>query len=329
MNVRTGRIAGVDDCVLWRIGFTGELSYELHVPASYGLHVWETLLERGADLGAARVRRGGTADPAAGEGPLHRRPGHRRADQGLQRRPGLGHQAGQGRLRRQAGAGLAARRRASDPQLVGLQPVDGSVVPDEASLIIEGSHIAGRITSSRMSPTLGRSICLAQVEAAARRARHRGHRAAAERAPDHRDGHAAAWRTSTRTEGGCVSEPAGAQSRSCPRRAAGRPRRLGGERAPARPAALTLTDCTPLTKVQLRRRTPARPPPSSGCRSAGRARNTDGALVVGSGPGEWLLLSAAGSCRGDCRVARRPDSPRVGRSTRARPTSPTAARSSA
>ena len=39
--------------MLWRIGFTGELSYELHVPASYGLHVWETLLERGRDLGVA------------------------------------------------------------------------------------------------------------------------------------------------------------------------------------------------------------------------------------------------------------------------------------
>src|SRR5689334_7189305 len=51
MEVRTGRIAGVDGCVLWRIGFTGELSYELHVPAGYGLHVWETLMDRGADLG--------------------------------------------------------------------------------------------------------------------------------------------------------------------------------------------------------------------------------------------------------------------------------------
>ena len=53
MNVRSGRIAGVDDCVLWRIGFTGELSYELQVPAGYGLHVWEALLEHGQDLGVA------------------------------------------------------------------------------------------------------------------------------------------------------------------------------------------------------------------------------------------------------------------------------------
>jgi sarcosine oxidase subunit alpha len=50
-------------------------------------------------------------------------------------------------------------------QLVGLQPEDGSVVPPEASQIVDGPRIAGRITSSRMSPTLGRSICLGQVSA--------------------------------------------------------------------------------------------------------------------------------------------------------------------
>ena len=38
------------------------------------------------------------------------------------------------------------------------------MVPPEASQIVEGDGIVGRITSSRMSPTLGRSICLAQVE---------------------------------------------------------------------------------------------------------------------------------------------------------------------
>ena len=46
-----------------------------------------------------------------------------------------------------------------------MQPVDGSVLPAEASQIIDGGRIAGRITSSRMSPALGRSICLALVDA--------------------------------------------------------------------------------------------------------------------------------------------------------------------
>jgi sarcosine oxidase subunit alpha len=55
--------------------------------------------------------------------------------------------------------------RGAGTRLVGLQPVDATVVPEEASLIMDGSRIAGRITSSRMSPTLGRSICLAQVTA--------------------------------------------------------------------------------------------------------------------------------------------------------------------
>src|SRR5260370_24172040 len=52
MNVRTGRIAGVDDCVLWRIGFTGELSYGLHGPAGYRVRFWEAPPERGGGPGA-------------------------------------------------------------------------------------------------------------------------------------------------------------------------------------------------------------------------------------------------------------------------------------
>src|SRR5699024_5227000 len=51
MRLRTGKVAGVYDCIWLRIGFTGELSYQMLVPAAYGLHVWETLLEAGKDLG--------------------------------------------------------------------------------------------------------------------------------------------------------------------------------------------------------------------------------------------------------------------------------------
>ena len=59
-------------------------------------------------------------------------------------------------------------------------------------------------------------------------------------------------------------------------------------------AALTLTDCTPLAKVQVRA-------PIGGRAAAelavpfGRAiREPGGTLVAGSGPGEWLLLAAPG-----------------------------------
>ena len=56
--------------------------------------------------------------------------------------------------------------RRDGPRLVGLRPLDSSVVPEEASQIIsDGGHIVGRITSSRMSPTLGHAICLAQLDA--------------------------------------------------------------------------------------------------------------------------------------------------------------------
>jgi sarcosine oxidase subunit alpha len=40
-------VAGVPARV-FRISFTGELSFEINVPANYGLHVWEALFERGA-----------------------------------------------------------------------------------------------------------------------------------------------------------------------------------------------------------------------------------------------------------------------------------------
>jgi sarcosine oxidase, subunit gamma len=57
---------------------------------------------------------------------------------------------------------------------------------------------------------------------------------------------------------------------------------------------LTLTDCTPLAKVLLRADL-AGPAATHVAVPFGRARrNADGVLVVGSGPGEWLLLGPSG-----------------------------------
>jgi sarcosine oxidase, subunit alpha len=134
------------------------------VPASYGLHVWEALLAAGSDLGAGPFG-------VEAQRILRLEKGHLIVGQdtdGLTR----GFSAGLGwaiKLDKPDFAGkpeLAWQAAAGDyPRLVALQPVDGSVVPPEASQIVEGSEIAGRVTSSRMSPALGRSICLGQVAA--------------------------------------------------------------------------------------------------------------------------------------------------------------------
>lgn len=52
LDAKHVRVAGVPTLAL-RIGFVGELGYELHLPSPLAAHVWDTLLERGSDLGAA------------------------------------------------------------------------------------------------------------------------------------------------------------------------------------------------------------------------------------------------------------------------------------
>ncbi len=51
LDARHVRVAGVPTLAL-RIGFVGELGYELHLPSPHAEHVWDTILDRGGDLGA-------------------------------------------------------------------------------------------------------------------------------------------------------------------------------------------------------------------------------------------------------------------------------------
>ncbi len=164
MEVRTGAVAGVDECFVWRIGFTGELSYEIHVPANYGLWVWEQLMEKGADLGVAPFG-------VEAQRIMRLEKGHFIVGQdtdGLTQGFGVGIDrmialdkadfAGKPELAWQA-------ERDDYRRLVAIQPDDPALVPPEASQIIEASgRIRGRVTSSRHSPTLERSICLGQVD---------------------------------------------------------------------------------------------------------------------------------------------------------------------
>ncbi|HSE82490.1 MAG TPA: 2Fe-2S iron-sulfur cluster-binding protein [Gaiellaceae bacterium] len=51
LDAKHAHVAGVPTLLL-RIGFVGEVGYELHFPSPYGEHVWDTILERSTDLGA-------------------------------------------------------------------------------------------------------------------------------------------------------------------------------------------------------------------------------------------------------------------------------------
>ncbi len=162
MTARQGRVAGIDGCLMWRIGFTGELSYEVHVPAAYGLHVWEALFSAGSDLGIApfgveaqrimRLEKGHFIVSQDTDG-LTQAFG---ADLGWLVKLDKDDFAGKPELVWQS-------QRGDYQRLVGLQPLDTTVVPPEASQIVESGRIAGRITSSRFSPTLERSVCLGFV----------------------------------------------------------------------------------------------------------------------------------------------------------------------
>ena len=163
MKVREGTVGGIEGCVVWRIGFTGELSYEVHVNAGYALSLWEALMDEGADLGVSPFG-------IEAQRIMRLEKGHFIVGQDTD---GLTNAYSANidwviKLDKDDFAGkpeLEWQSSRSDyPRLVAIQPVDPLVVPDEACQLVEGDAIVGRITSSRMSPTLGRSICLGFVE---------------------------------------------------------------------------------------------------------------------------------------------------------------------
>jgi heterotetrameric sarcosine oxidase gamma subunit len=96
-----------------------------------------------------------------------------------------------------------------------------------------------------------------------------------------------------------VTEPAEPIARS-PIPVPGRPTVVAGWEVGAHrsDAALTLTDCTPLAKVHVRAPEHGRAADTLGVPIGRAARDPDGALVTGSGPGEWLVLAPPGTAPG-------------------------------
>ncbi|HEY2705679.1 MAG TPA: 2Fe-2S iron-sulfur cluster-binding protein [Candidatus Dormibacteraeota bacterium] len=160
-----GPVAGVESLIL-RIGFVGELGYEIHAPSAYAEHLWDRVMEAGADLGvvpfgveAQRILRlekqhilvgqdtDALSDPYGAAMPWIVK---------LDKPDFLG--------RRML---LALRERGPSERLVGFVVEAGGVVPPEGAAVVEGDRPVGRVTSSRYSAAAGAAIGMAWVPAAA------------------------------------------------------------------------------------------------------------------------------------------------------------------
>jgi sarcosine oxidase subunit alpha len=175
MGVAQGVICGVP-MTLFRVSFTGELGYEINVPADDGRVVWEAVLAAGAAHGITpygtesmhvlRAEKGyvivgqdtdGTVTPD---------------DAGLGWAIGRNKADFIGRRSLARAAMMAPLRK----QLVGLQTVDPATVLEEGAQLVESAGqnppmtLLGHVTSSYFSAALGHSIAFAMV--AGGRARH-------------------------------------------------------------------------------------------------------------------------------------------------------------
>ncbi|MEM1342844.1 MAG: aminomethyltransferase family protein, partial [Pseudomonadota bacterium] len=169
MAYAEGKI-GQFDARAFRISFSGELSFEVAVPASQGRAFWDALLEAGAEFGITPY----------GTEALH----VMRAEKGFIM---IGDETDGTVIPQDLGMSWAiskkkedylgkraqARVHMTDPdrwQLVGLETLDGGVLPDGSYAVAEGqnangqAHVQGRVTSTYYSPTLDRGIAMGLVK---------------------------------------------------------------------------------------------------------------------------------------------------------------------
>jgi len=168
MGYVRGQVAGMEAHV-FRISFSGELAYEIAVPADYGQALWNALLDAGRPydtipygmeaLGLLRIEKGHVVIGAEIDGRTTA------GDLGFggmlsTKKPFVGSRS----LRR------PALDREDRQQLVGLVSVDGrTAIPAGAQLVADPDvpppvPMQGHVTSTCQSPNLERPVALAMVE---------------------------------------------------------------------------------------------------------------------------------------------------------------------
>ncbi len=163
-----GRLGGFDVRV-YRISFSGELSYEIAVRASEGQALWDALLKAGEPHGVQPY----------GTEALH----VLRAEKGFIM---IGDETDGTVTPLDLGLGWAVSKKKDDfigkrgmarsdltrpdrLQLVGLETTEPAKVLPDGAHAVEGGRTVGHVTSTYWSPTLGRSVAMALIERGASR----------------------------------------------------------------------------------------------------------------------------------------------------------------
>ncbi|HEX5980162.1 MAG TPA: 2Fe-2S iron-sulfur cluster-binding protein [Thermoleophilaceae bacterium] len=164
LDGKQAEVAGVPSLIL-RIGFVGEVGYEIHFPAAHGEHLWDALMEAGAEHGLR---------------PFGLEP------QRLLRLQKMHILVGQDTDSESTPFGAAMpwivkldkeddfigkwalERFADEPPetaLVGFTLANGDVPTEGAAVLPAGGSPMGQVTSARYSPQLGKTIGMAWVPA--------------------------------------------------------------------------------------------------------------------------------------------------------------------
>jgi sarcosine oxidase subunit alpha len=170
MDWRDGTVAGIK-ARIFRISFTGELSYEVNVPAHYGRHIWEALMAAGEEFNITpygtetmhllRAEKGFIIVGQDTDGSMT--PADMNMDWVVGKNKTFSF-VGKRSLHR------SDTVRENRKQLVGLKTLKGSdVLPEGAQVVFDAKQtipmsMQGHVTSSYYSASLGHSIALAVVK---------------------------------------------------------------------------------------------------------------------------------------------------------------------
>jgi sarcosine oxidase, subunit alpha len=165
LDGKRAEVAGVP-CLILRIGFVGEVGYEIHFPAAHGEHLWDALTEAGRDHGLKpfglepqRLLRLQKMHILVGQDTDSESNPFGAAMPWIVKLDKEQDFIGRWALERYAEQPL-------ETALVGFTLANGQVPTEGAAVLRDGDGPMGQVTSARYSPQLGKVIGMAWVPAA-------------------------------------------------------------------------------------------------------------------------------------------------------------------